>query len=255
MSYALEGSVVDTLNDYAAVRYTNVAFIALMIYDHIVTVDAEVSRIWTLRWSLPKVLFLINRYLVPPMLIFDTIIQTLFNLSEDTCAFVARWTAWPIIVSLGTVDWILLLRVFAISGHRPALRYILYIFFSISLAAWIALSALITARTHGTPGGAFFPGCLYSAPVYFYAAWIPGVVFESVIILLTLYYCYFYYSAKMVNPTLRVFARDSMLYFTAMFSFLLTNLFTARFGKDFLGSLFIVCVSRPPQQHASPPHA
>ncbi|KAJ7190660.1 hypothetical protein GGX14DRAFT_47217 [Mycena pura] len=151
---------------------------AFMIYDHLITFDSEVSRIWTLRWRLPKVLFLINRYIIPPMLIFDAIIPTLFNLSENMCIFIARWTSWPTIVSLGTVECILLLRVFAISGHKKSIRYSLSAFFMCEMAAWVTLSVMIMNGTTGMPGGTFFPGCLFSAPVYFYAAWFVFHILE-----------------------------------------------------------------------------
>ncbi|RDB16254.1 hypothetical protein Hypma_003021 [Hypsizygus marmoreus] len=65
------------LSHFAAVRYTNLAFLILLIYDHALTLDLEVSRIWTLPWRLPKFLFLINRYLIPPMLFFDGLTPTM----------------------------------------------------------------------------------------------------------------------------------------------------------------------------------
>ncbi|KAJ7208086.1 hypothetical protein B0H12DRAFT_432233 [Mycena haematopus] len=58
---------VTALEDYAAVRYTNIAFLMFMVFDHVITFDTEVSRIWTLKWRLPKVLFLINRYVQPSL--------------------------------------------------------------------------------------------------------------------------------------------------------------------------------------------
>ncbi|KAG5731869.1 hypothetical protein E4T56_gene13796 [Termitomyces sp. T112] len=69
--YKMIESILASLSDYAALRYTNVAFLMLLIYDHIITFGDEVSRIWPLPWQLPKVSFLVNRYLIPPMLLFN----------------------------------------------------------------------------------------------------------------------------------------------------------------------------------------
>ncbi|KAF8177304.1 hypothetical protein K438DRAFT_2022275, partial [Mycena galopus ATCC 62051] len=110
---AMAAEVTD-LNDYAAVRYTSIAFVTFMVFDHAITFDTEVARIWTLQWQLPKVLFLINRYVVPPMLIFDSIVPTIHDVPESLCTFIGKWTSWPTIISLGTVEIILMLRVFAI---------------------------------------------------------------------------------------------------------------------------------------------
>ncbi|KAJ7348308.1 hypothetical protein DFH08DRAFT_865728 [Mycena albidolilacea] len=227
------------LNDYAAVRYTNIAFLMFMVFDHAITFDTEVDRIWTLKWRPPKVLFLINRYVVPPMLIFDGVAPVIYNLPESLCIFIAKWTSWPTIVSLATVEIILMIRVFAISGHRKTIRIFLVGLFICEMIAWITLSSVILTKTTGAPGGSLFPGCLFSAPKYFFAAWIPAVVFESTIILITVYYLSAYEWSKNVNSTLRILARDSMIYFLIMFSVLLANLFIARFGRDFLGSLLI----------------
>ncbi|KAJ7238204.1 hypothetical protein C8J57DRAFT_1727677 [Mycena rebaudengoi] len=249
---------VSALNDYAAVRYTNIAFLCFMVYDHSITFEAEVSRIWTLKWRLPKILFLINRYVVPPMLIFDGVVPAIYNLPESLCTFITKWTSWfvpgfginlshlqitpnarPTIISLGTVEVILILRVSAVCGHREAIRRFLVGLFACEMIVMVTLSSIIMSKTTGFPGGDLFPGCLFWAPKYFYAVWIPAVVFESTIILITRYYLSAYEGSKQVNVTLRVLARDSMIYFLIMFSVLLANLFIARFGRDFLGSLLI----------------
>jgi hypothetical protein len=62
--------VIAFLNNYAAARYTNVAFLTVLLYDHAITFYFEVAMIWTLPWGLPKIIFLTTRYVVPPMLLF-----------------------------------------------------------------------------------------------------------------------------------------------------------------------------------------
>ncbi|KAJ6555705.1 hypothetical protein DFH09DRAFT_1491976 [Mycena vulgaris] len=220
-----------------------------LVYDHVITFDVEVSRIWTLPLGLPKVLFLINRYIVPPMLIFDGTVPTIYDLPDSLCNFIAKWTSWPTIISLATVELILIIRVLAICGQRKIVRLCLTGLFiwkskRCEMIAWVTLAVLIMNRTTASLGGQLFPGCLFSAPTYFFAAWIPPVVFESIIILITLYNMSLYHWSKEVNATrvnsaLRILARDSMIYFLIMFSVLLSNLFIARFGHDFLGSLLI----------------
>ncbi|KAJ7887156.1 hypothetical protein B0H13DRAFT_2534379 [Mycena leptocephala] len=227
---------VTALNDYAAVRYTNVAFLAFMVYDHAITFDAENMDTEV---ATSKVLFLINRYVVPPMLVFDGVVPTIYDLPESLCIFIAKWTAWPTIISLATVEIILMLRVFAVCGEREAIRRFLIGLFACEMIAWITVGSIIISKTTGFPGGSLFPGCLFSAPKYYFAAWIPPVVFESTIVLITLYYLGSYEWSRKVNITLRVLTRDSMIYFLIMFSVLLANLFIARFGRDFLGSLLI----------------
>ncbi|KAF5376284.1 hypothetical protein D9615_008518 [Tricholomella constricta] len=243
------------LEGYIAVRYTNVAFLMLLVYDHIITFDDEVSKIWTLPWRLPKVLFLVNRYIIPPMLLSLRRIDTVdpagkpnvrplenwrvtFDAFFPRCVFIAKWTTWPTILSIGTVDIILILRDLHVQDGQPKkLTRFLVGLFVVTLAAWLGIAMTVMAKTSSMPGGELFTGCLFSAPSYFYSAWIPPVCFEIVIIALTVYKVMKY---ETMSPTLRVLARDSIVYFAFIFFILLANLFIARYGRGFLGALMIV---------------
>ncbi|KAH0578647.1 hypothetical protein H2248_003782 [Termitomyces sp. 'cryptogamus'] len=123
-----------------------------------------------------------------------------------------------------------------VNGRCKRVTHCLIAFFLCTLGAWIILDVMITKGTSSMPGGEVFTGCLFMAPDYFYAAWIPPVVFETVIIVLTVYKIS---QADSMTPTLTILARDSIVYFTMIFVMLLSNLFLARFGKGFQGALLI----------------
>ncbi|GLB44977.1 hypothetical protein LshimejAT787_1900550 [Lyophyllum shimeji] len=243
------GDEAALLNEYMAVRYTNVAFLMLLLYDHALTFDLEVERIWTLPWRLPKVLFLLNRYIIPPMLLFDGLVPSIplgegnptdariLNYFIVSCRFITRWTAWPTIFAMTIVDGILVLRVIAIYGHDKRVTRFLVILCTGVWGIWLGLSILIVMKTAPLPvEGKLFTGCLYTAPSYFYAAWIPASCFETIIIALTTYKVVKY---DTMTPTLYVLARDSMLYFISIFIVLLVNLFLARYARGFLSALLI----------------
>ena len=44
----------------------------MMLYDHILTLDDEVRLIWNAKTTLPKILFLLNRYMIPICMIIKT---------------------------------------------------------------------------------------------------------------------------------------------------------------------------------------
>jgi len=58
-------------------NYIVLAFLMLMVYDHLLTFDKEVEWIWTLKWRLPKFLFLINNYAISPLIILTCIAYTI----------------------------------------------------------------------------------------------------------------------------------------------------------------------------------
>ncbi|KIK51681.1 hypothetical protein GYMLUDRAFT_88940 [Collybiopsis luxurians FD-317 M1] len=177
-----------------------------MLYDYILTVDSEILTIWTLPWRLPKFLFLINRYIVPLMLIdvpdfalsrFDGIYMDFYNTPSEICKFVARFTSWPTFLSVATVEMILIIRTSAIYNNSKAIKSGLYGVFFASMTSWIIVSAIEAARTTGTSGETFFTGCIFVAHDPVWPAWVIG--------------------GAAGIPTLQVLARDSIAYFFIMF--------------------------------------
>ncbi|KAJ3864401.1 hypothetical protein EV359DRAFT_64026 [Lentinula novae-zelandiae] len=68
---AVSGDILQIFNDYSAVKYTNEIQFLEMPKDWLPEISAS------LPWKLPKFLFVINRYIVPPMLFFDGILSML----------------------------------------------------------------------------------------------------------------------------------------------------------------------------------
>ncbi|QRW00305.1 dephospho-CoA kinase [Ceratobasidium sp. AG-Ba] len=64
-----------------ASRCLTVAGFALLIHDHIITLDSEINFVWPAKRSAVKVLFLVNRYVVPIFIAFDF-------------AFLTGWVPW-----------------------------------------------------------------------------------------------------------------------------------------------------------------
>lgn len=54
------------------VHCVTVAGLVTLLYDHFLTFDDEVKLIWKAKMSLPKLLFLFNRYVVPTMMVMKT---------------------------------------------------------------------------------------------------------------------------------------------------------------------------------------
>jgi hypothetical protein len=40
------------------------------VYELLTSLDDEVARVWSLKWRLPKVLFMLNRYVIRAILVF-----------------------------------------------------------------------------------------------------------------------------------------------------------------------------------------
>ncbi|KAF9000469.1 hypothetical protein BDQ17DRAFT_674894 [Cyathus striatus] len=70
----LHDSTVD-LQRFKSIKYIYLGLLTLLFYDHLITFDVEVVRIWTLNWRVPKYLFIMNRYVIPLILLYYFILR------------------------------------------------------------------------------------------------------------------------------------------------------------------------------------
>ncbi|EPQ50405.1 hypothetical protein GLOTRDRAFT_133959 [Gloeophyllum trabeum ATCC 11539] len=59
------------IREIQSTRYAELASSAIVIYDHLITLDQEIDLIWKASWTPGKVLFLTNRYYVLASVIFN----------------------------------------------------------------------------------------------------------------------------------------------------------------------------------------
>ncbi|TFK44070.1 hypothetical protein BDQ12DRAFT_2176 [Crucibulum laeve] len=146
------------------------------------------------------------------------------------------WTTWPTVVSLLTVEVILILRVLALYSNNKKIAYFLFTLITVEMIAFSGIVLMAVLHTRGFSGENVFSGCLFILPGYFYTGWIPGIIFESILIILTIYK-----SLKFANtcPTVKVLTRDSVVYFFSMFSILVFNLVYSIYGNKLIAPLII----------------
>ncbi|KIM75620.1 hypothetical protein PILCRDRAFT_668460 [Piloderma croceum F 1598] len=183
-------------------NYIFIAFLWLLIYDHAITLDKEVEWIWTLRWRLPKIIFLINRYIVTSLLILDHSVVLNFTIAE----------------------LLLLIRVSSLYGHHKLFVWILGTLYVLALGAAVGLQAWYGRQWQVVLYYKDLPGCwLYTPGATNPIQW-HMVVFLSVegaLMLLTAYKVLSYFHKDM-NPAITVLARDSLVYFIIIFVCLVT---------------------------------
>ncbi|KIM88320.1 hypothetical protein PILCRDRAFT_253848 [Piloderma croceum F 1598] len=104
-------------------NYVCVAFTMLLLYDHCITLDKEVEWIWTLRWRLPKILFLTNRYLLTLLIVLTNFSGTIYPLSLSPiqfqfCKFFNNFLTWSPIFNFYVAELLMIIRVCSLYGHR-----------------------------------------------------------------------------------------------------------------------------------------
>ncbi|KAJ3522781.1 hypothetical protein NMY22_g11738 [Coprinellus aureogranulatus] len=138
-------------DDYAAhvagtnvVGYNCVAALALLLYDILLTVEQEVRVIWPVSWTFTKFLFFFVRYFTVLLQISVMFIGTPpLRFTNHECYIWNVYQGLSSVLIITAVDYILVLRVFALYHRSPGVRYFvaaLYVFEVITMSVGLGLA-------------------------------------------------------------------------------------------------------------------
>ncbi|KAJ6515422.1 hypothetical protein C8R45DRAFT_1086629 [Mycena sanguinolenta] len=228
-------------------NYVFYAVSALLVYELIVTFDEEVERVWSLKWRLPKLLFMFNRYITRALLILQLIAGGYPGTTAGFCQVYGYWQVFPARLAILGAQAIMVIRLWAIYNNARNMLSFLAVLYTLEVAAVVSCSALAVETTQGASQPAPLScGLEPLSPMlrqYASGTWIAPVCFELIIVILTV--------AKLLpplppqyriletpdgnvlkgmnshpdlrNPTLDMLARDSLIYFAFTFTFTLAN--------------------------------
>jgi len=199
----------------------------LILYDHLITIDIEVERIWTLKCGLPKVLFMTSRYVVPPLLMITSIGTSGYPLLFSFCKFETHLALPVRALSLFTGQLVLLIRVSALYGHSKIWLSFLLCFFTFQFAAVIVGVVVNVKMETAVLSYQFIPGCWAHSESNLgrnYLWWIPFICFDGVLLILTLGKAFSY--RDNFNPTIKLLAQDSIVYFAIISGCVLLTIVT-----------------------------
>ncbi|KAG7447185.1 uncharacterized protein BT62DRAFT_66471 [Guyanagaster necrorhizus] len=100
-----------------ATRYLSGAGLVLLLYDHLLTFSAEIELIWAAHWSVPKVLFLLIRYLVPSTVIIH--IHLLSGIANSHVSNTLRNLLYLFQISVGISNFLVLLHLWNLWERTP----------------------------------------------------------------------------------------------------------------------------------------
>jgi len=197
----------------------------LLLYDHVITLDKEIEWIWTLRWGLPKMIFIFNRYVATSLILLMSIPTFIFPLSISFCKFMLRLT-WVPVLTFGATEFLLILRVCSLYGNHKVLVWSLRGIWAAAFGGSLALEVMFEQGTFPISGYEFLPGCFVeSLPRlhhYIWLEWTACLLVEAIVVLLTAYKLFLY--RNQMNATIALLARDSMVYFLIILGCILSNI-------------------------------
>ncbi|KAF9644435.1 hypothetical protein BDM02DRAFT_948517 [Thelephora ganbajun] len=227
-------------NQAYVVAYVTAVCATTLLYDYALTLGEEITRMWTLRFSIPKCLFLINRYLVIPMLVFNGIassrthlpanVRTLHNLCSISmpntvnscqyfrvdcfrkliartrtlsCVFYLRWLVVCITVTHSTIEGILLTRVWALyRGNMPVLAVACCLYLAgVATLVSLTIRDYVGEKVLIVQDFSALPGCYAaSVPALIAGYWIAPVIIESILFVLVMWRAFAWWKDRSAAP-------------------------------------------------------
>jgi len=230
-----------------ATRYLSAAGLVILLYDHLLTFDDEVRLIWKAKTSLPKLLYLFNRYLVPIGMLFRTndlsgLSQTVF--SDTYCKWSFGLTTVLGIMTIGISNFLILLRIWVLWDRNRRLIFLTGSLFILTQIAGLTMAGVILSEmlNYVIYEQAFHACIIYQKPsINIGCLWAPGLAFE-VMIFAAVWWNALDRPRSSNSKLSRAVYRDGFLFFSVLFVLRLTNMIlgtVAPVSLILLGVLFI----------------
>jgi len=229
---AISQSTVGMLFDLRHAQYTCSAAVILLIYDCILTWDQEYKTIWKSKWTIGKVLFLVNRYGTFIVLVGDA---KLYIDPDASVSFCKAWLLAGNVIELlvfAVIEAILVMRTFALFGKSKSVGIGLGTLAVVTILSEAVLLAIqykpvsfaknpfaifgCYAETQGCTTGP----CLVAGKLF----WLPLVVCDASVCCLTLYRLYQHMRKPYPPALITLMLRDAIIYFVLILGINLANL-------------------------------
>jgi len=216
-------------------RMLSIALFSLAVYEYLITLDEEIKYFWTGKWTLSRVLFLVNRYLALSIMAFSIVCYSIPNPSVNFCKPAIQLALSLNILAIGTIQAMLAARVWYLFQGKMVLQCAIIAAFFASLASSFILLGLSVAQIKVIPGdflAGLFPGyinegCKVTRPPHIWRIFLPSLVLHTILYILTAYRALKNRHLLKQAPILKRLLRDGgFFYFVVFASVMITTVFS-----------------------------
>lgn len=218
-------------------RYITIVGFALMIWDHVITLRAEINLVWPAKLSAVKVLFLLNRY-VPPVFIAIDMANTIGApwLSDKFCEV---WILADVAVELLTVfaaTFLIGMRVHILWDNRRDIFLWVSVAWVVHVLANIVLVIMSSIKNAGSYSLNLTFHICFGRVDDTWIVWIPAMIYHCFIMALLI-------AKSLSTPRIAstrvhdIMIRDGFIYFFVVFLALLFNLLSWALAPPTLAAL------------------
>jgi len=187
-------SFVESLEGTEVGRILSIALFSLTVYEYIITLDEEIKYFWSGYWTLSRVLFFVNRYLSPLIMIIAIICYSVPDPSPDFCRPAVQATQILNVLAVGVIQGILAARIWFLFRGKRTIQYGIILGFAGSLVSSLVLLSVslkhvraidIDEIRHLLGNKYRNEGCKVERPRDIWRIFLPSLVLHSALYLLT----------------------------------------------------------------------
>jgi len=206
-------------------KYTDVAALTILIWDYGLTLESEISVMWSSNWSIAKVLFFLTRYLPFVDVVLVVYYQFATFISEHECHWSYNTAGWFIISGIIVAEIILVFRTWALWGGTRIMAILLALI-CVAVAApvfWIEFAFLTSVEFVTSPQSGSSCIVLSGDPIIA-VNFIFVIAFETFVLILTLIKGVQHHRLTNEGGFLYVLCRDGILFYVYLLGFSVINL-------------------------------
>ncbi|KAJ7057173.1 hypothetical protein C8F01DRAFT_1153666 [Mycena amicta] len=214
--------------------------LTILLFDYSLTLGAEISLMWTSRWSVSKALYFMSRYSPAfdvPILLYYSMVS---DLSFKQCARLQAASSWGTVFGLGVAEAILVLRTYALSGRKRSVLVFFTGLWLIGISTSIVLLVLFEKSVaYGPPPSSLIPGCylIQGDVIYAGLSFIIVLINDTIIMVYTLWIGLKNYRHTR-NPLIVTLYRDGITYYVFLCGISALNVATLLQAPSVIAQLF-----------------
>ncbi|KAL4244104.1 hypothetical protein ABKN59_010731 [Abortiporus biennis] len=220
--------ILASLQRDQVVNTFSVTTATVLLYDHLLTLGAELTYVWPAKWTLGKVLYILSRY--PPYIDIAFVLfhQLAKSPSVSLCHDAFQVAGWANLFGIVITEIVLIMRTWALWGENKWIPISLGSLGVIALAgACFVVEIFLRTITFIFVDdlSPLLRGCFVSGgSKLVYVDFIILIIFETVVLSLTLYIGFKNYRENLYNSSLVTsLFRDGILYYLYLFLFSIVN--------------------------------
>ncbi|KZO95613.1 hypothetical protein CALVIDRAFT_564657 [Calocera viscosa TUFC12733] len=207
--------IQDIVRSSLILNQAYIGSLAFILYDHVLTLNDEVRYMWSWdRIEIGKILFFLNRYLVPAEYAV-TLYGFLATPSLTVCKSLYTFQEFSSLASLAVVQIVLLTRTWILWGANKLLLATLIVFLIGCLYGTGILLRFISNGQDFLVNPELNIGCvvIQDPDPRFWTFWLPVIGFDLVLFLLTLVKVIQHRREVIHGPLVDILHRDGLIYF------------------------------------------